>query len=151
MPQTTIAVYMPIHDGTWKYMIFWISPIVDSYGACAMKYGAEANSTATTATSGAKAFRMAYSVINGSKVQSASVTKTTSNAARMPIHIVAAASSGVAAKSAAVPRTPAMITGIVIGYNRIGNSTSRDRARTSIAANSVPTAANPIRPPATDA
>src|SRR5829696_9055498 len=58
MPQTKIAVYIPIHDGTWKYMIFWINPIVDSYGAWAMKYGADTNSAATTTTSGAKAFRM---------------------------------------------------------------------------------------------
>ena len=50
-----------------------------------------------------------------------------------------------APSSAAVPRTPAMMTGIVIGYNRIGSSTSRVRARTSIAANSVPTAAEPDR------
>src|SRR6185295_15173842 len=58
MPQTMIAVYIPIHEGTWKYMIFWISPIVDSYGAWAMKYGADTNSAATTTTSGAKAFRI---------------------------------------------------------------------------------------------
>ena len=45
-----------------------------------------------------------------------------------------------------MPRTPAMITGTVIGYSRIGSSTSRLRARTSIAANSVPTAANPTVP-----
>ena len=40
---------------------------------------------------------------------------------------------------------------MTIGYNRIGSSTSRDRARTSIAANSVPTAQNPIVPPASRA
>ena len=39
-----------------------------------------------------------------------------------------------------------MMTGIVIGYNSTGSSTSRLRARTSIAANSVPTAANPSVP-----
>ena len=41
-----------------------------------------------------------------------------------------------------------MMTGTVIGYNRTGSSTSRLRARTSIAANSVPTAANPSVPAA---
>ena len=45
-----------------------------------------------------------------------------------------------------MPRTPAMMTGIVIGYNSTGSSTSRLRARTSIAANSVPTDANPMVP-----
>src|SRR5439155_1215871 len=55
------------------------------------------------------------------------------------------------ARSALVPRTPAMITGMVIGYNRIGSSTSRDRARTSMAAKSVPTAENPIVPVASNA
>ena len=44
-----------------------------------------------------------------------------------------------------------MITGTVIGYNSTGSSTSRLRARTSIAANSVPTAANPSVPPASSA
>ena len=44
-----------------------------------------------------------------------------------------------------MPRTPAMITGIVIGYSSTGSSTSRLRARTSIAAKSVPTAAKPDR------
>ena len=47
-----------------------------------------------------------------------------------------------------MPRTPAIITGMMIGYNRIGSSTSRDRARTSIAANSVPTAQKPTVPAA---
>ena len=64
---------------------------------------------------------------------------------------IAVGSSGGDASSAAVPRTPAMITGMVIGYNRIGSITSRVRARTSIAANSVPTAQNPIVPPASSA
>ena len=41
---------------------------------------------------------------------------------------------------------PAMITGMVIGYSRMGSITSRLRARTSMAANSVPTAAKPIVP-----
>ena len=50
-----------------------------------------------------------------------------------------------------MPRTPAMMTGIVIGYNSTGSSTSRLRARTSIAANSVPTAANPSVPAASSA
>ena len=36
-----------------------------------------------------------------------------------------------------------MITGTTTGYNSTGSSTSRLRARTSIAANSVPTAAKP--------
>ena len=40
------------------------------------------------------------------------------------------------------------MTGIVIGYNSTGSSTSRLRARTSIAANSVPTAAKPSVPAA---
>ena len=39
-----------------------------------------------------------------------------------------------------------MMTGTVIGYSSTGSSTSRLRVRTSIAANSVPTAANPIVP-----
>ena len=50
-----------------------------------------------------------------------------------------------------MPRTPAMMTGIVIGYNSTGSSTSRLRARTSIAANSVPTAAKPSVPSASNA
>src|SRR5262245_38725592 len=57
-----------------------------------------------------------HSVINGSNVQSDSVTNTTSNATRMPIHMIASGSSTGVALSAAVPRTPAMITGMVIGY-----------------------------------
>src|SRR5262245_28841408 len=84
--------------------------------------------------------------MSGSKVHNASVTNTASNAARMPSHITAVGSSGGDASSALVPRTPAMITGIVIGYNRIGSSTSLDRARTSMAANNVPTDANPVVP-----
>ena len=39
-----------------------------------------------------------------------------------------------------------MMTGTVIGYNRTGRSTSRLLTRTSIAANNVPTAANPMVP-----
>jgi hypothetical protein len=38
------------------------------------------------------------------------------------------------------------MTGIVIGYNSTGSRTSRLRARTSIAANSVPTDAKPSVP-----
>ena len=44
-----------------------------------------------------------------------------------------------------------MMTGIVIGYNSTGSSTSRLRARTSMAANSVPTAAKPSVPSASRA
>jgi len=40
---------------------------------------------------------------------------------------------------------------MTMGYNRMGSSTSRDRARTSMAANSVPTAQKPIVPPASRA
>ena len=43
------------------------------------------------------------------------------------------------------------MTGTVIGYNSTGSSTSRLRARTSIAANSVPTAAKPSVPAASSA
>src|SRR5689334_22501941 len=89
-----------------------------------------------------------HSVISGSNVHNDSVIKTTSNAASSEIHMTATASSGVSASSADVPRTPAMITGTVIGYNRIGSMISRVRERTSIAANRVPTAANPIVPDA---
>src|SRR5207248_6394352 len=92
-----------------------------------------------------------HSVINGSNVQSASVTNTASNAVSRPIHIIAIASSGGDARSADVPRTPAIITGIAIGYKTMGSSTSRVRARTSIAANSVPTAAKPSVPDASSA
>src|SRR5262245_53223960 len=87
-----------------------------------------------------------YSVITGSNVHSDSVTNTTSNAPRIAIHIATVAVSGGDCSNADVPRTPAIITGIVIGYKRIGSITSRERARTSIAANSVPTAANPTVP-----
>ena len=41
---------------------------------------------------------------------------------------------------------PGNETGTVIGYSSTGSSTSRLRARTSIAAKSVPTAANPTVP-----
>ena len=58
-------------------------------------------------------------------------------AARARTRNMPTSSSG--CSSAAVPRTPAMMTGTVIGYNSTGSSTSRLRARTSIAANSVPT------------
>src|SRR5439155_11475333 len=57
-----------------------------------------------------------YSVINGSNVQSASVTKTASKQVSSTNHIVAVGSSGGEASSATVPRTPAIITGTVIGY-----------------------------------
>src|SRR5215510_16127535 len=88
----------------------------------------------------------AHSVINGSKVQSANTRNTVSNDVSKPIHSVATASSGGDCNSAAVPRTPAIMTGIVTGNNRIGSSTSRVLVLTSIAANSVPTDANPIVP-----
>ena len=74
------------------------------------------------------------------------MTNTTSKQNSSAIHIVATATSGGDARSADVPRTPAMITGTVMGYNRIGSITSRVRARTSMAANSVPTEANPTVP-----
>ena len=44
-----------------------------------------------------------------------------------------------------------MITGMVIGYSSTGSSASRLRARVNIAANNVPTAANPIVPVASSA
>src|SRR4051794_34999310 len=81
-----------------------------------------------------------YSVISGSKVHSDSVTNTTSKNVSNPIHSIATGSSIGDASSADVPRTPAMITGMVIGYSRIGSMTSRVRARTSMAAKRVPTA-----------
>jgi len=84
--------------------------------------------------------------MSGSNVQSDSVTNTTSKHTRIASHMMVAGPSGGDARSAEVPRTPAMITGIVIGYNRIGNITSRVLARISIAAKSVPTAANPTVP-----
>src|SRR6185436_20413927 len=90
--------------------------------------------------------RIVQSVMTDSNVHSANVTKTTSkvtsnaNQKRM----MPASSSG--CSNAAVPRTPEMMTGTVIGYNNTGSSTSRLRARTSIAAKSVPTAANPVVP-----
>src|SRR5215472_5471763 len=116
--------------------------------------GAATNIAATTTTNGTNSFFIpsclsrpsCYSVINGSNVHNASVTKTTSKAVSKPIHNVATGSSGGDCNSAAVPRTPAMMTGIVTGYNRIGSSTSRVRVRTSIAANNVPTDAKPIVP-----
>src|SRR5436189_6418798 len=86
------------------------------------------------------------SVINGSNVHSASVTKTTSSAISSATQNLTRASSTSGCRSSAVARTPAMITGTVIGYNSTGSRTSRLRARTSIAENSVPTAANPIVP-----
>jgi hypothetical protein len=82
----------------------------------------------------------AHEGISGSNVHSASVRNTTSKQTSSAIHIVADASSGGVCSRAAVPPTPMMITGTVIGYNRIGSMTSRVRARTSMAANSVPTA-----------
>src|SRR5207237_676345 len=93
-----------------------------------------------------QSFVVLYSVISGSKVHNDSVMKTTSNIDSRAIHMRATGSSGLSASNAAVPRTPAMITGTVIGYNRIGSMISRVRDRTSMAAKSVPTAANPIVP-----
>ena len=86
-----------------------------------------------------------YSVISGSNIHSASVTNTTSKNTSSAIHNVAIGSSAGVCVSADVPSTPAMMTGTVIGYNRIGSSTSRVRDRISIAANSVPTARKPDR------
>ena len=124
------------------------SPIVDSYGALAIMTGAYANIAAASDEQRREHLpHGAYSVMSGSNVQSASVTKTTSNASRMrDPHARRRLVRAATAAARAVPRTPAMITGTVIGYNRIGSMTSRDRARTSIAANSVPTAANPTVP-----
>src|SRR5690242_16021720 len=84
--------------------------------------------------------------MTGSNVQSDNVTKITSQATSIPIHNRAIGSSGVAWNSAAVPRTPQIITGTVIGYSNTGSSVSRLRTRTSIAANRVPTAAKPSVP-----
>ena len=92
-----------------------------------------------------------YSVISGSNVQSDSVTNTTSKLSSSMIQRRAMSSCGVGCEQRAVPRTPAIMTGIVIGYNRIGNSTSRLRARTSMAANSVPTRAKPTVPSSSSA
>src|SRR5580765_1687690 len=120
-----------------------------------MATGEYANIAAATTTSGMNSFFISvtaglkgppYSVINGSKVHSANVRNTASNDVSKPIHNVATASSGGDCSSAAVPRTPAIMTGIVTGNNRMGSRTSRVRVRTSIAANSVPTDANPIVP-----
>src|ERR1700736_5853244 len=63
--------------------------------------------------------------MSGSNVQSARVTNTTSKHSSKATHIPATASSGAGCSSAAVPRTPAMMTGTVIGYNRIGSMTPR--------------------------
>src|SRR5258708_38442192 len=113
--------------------------MLESYGAVAIHQMAYASTIAVRPASGANTFRITtsphqhiHSVISGSKVQSASVRKTTSIAVRMPSHMIASDSSGGEAMSAAVPRTPQIITGTVIGYNRIGSSTSRVRVRISI-------------------
>src|SRR5258708_37930289 len=140
-----------------------MSSMLDSYGAFAISHTANARTIAVRPARGANNFRITsphhhittsthvYSVIRGSSVQSASVRKTTSIAVRMPSHMMASVSSGGDAISAAVPRTPQMITGTVIGYNRIGSRTSRVRVRISIAPNSVPTDAKPTVPDATSA
>src|SRR5918998_1759916 len=91
-------------------------------------------------------FAVGQSVITGSNVQSASVTNTTSKQTSSATQNPMTAASTSAWSSAAVPRTPAMITGTVTGYNSTGSRTSRLRARTSIAAKSVPTAAKPSVP-----
>src|SRR5688572_31868356 len=49
-------------------------------------------------------------------------------------------------RSTLFPYTTLFRSGMVMGYNRIGSSTSRLRARASIAANSVPTQENPTVP-----
>src|SRR4051812_12224526 len=64
-----------------------------------------------------------YSVITGSNVHSASVTNTTSKNTSIASHARAIGSSAGCCSSAAVPRTPAMMTGTVIGYNSTGSIT----------------------------
>src|SRR5437763_4353650 len=83
-----------------------------------------------------------HSVISGSNVHSDKVIKTTSKNSSSTIQNCAMAMFGSASRSALVPRTPAIMTGIVTGYNRSGGSTSRLHARASMAAKSVPTHAN---------
>src|ERR1051325_6997941 len=138
-----------------------MSSMLDSYGASAISQTAYASRIAVSAASGANVFvpfvilcvlvGPFHSVINGSNVHSASTRNTTSIAVRMLSHIVASASSGGDAISAAVPRTPQMITGTVIGYNRIGSRTSRVRDRINMAPKSVPTDAKPTVPDASSA
>src|SRR5215475_4248748 len=121
--------------------------MVASYGAFAIRKGDAANITAATATRGRNHLGISIqSVMSGSKVHNASVTNTTSSAISSATQNRTSASSTSGCNSAAVARTPAMMTGTVIGYNSTGSSTSRLRARTSIAENSVPTVANPIVP-----
>ena len=86
-----------------------------------------------------------YSVITGSNVQSANVRKIASQRSETNPE-ARHRFVGRRLEQAAVPRTPAIITGIVMGYSKTGSSVSRLLTRTSIAANSVPTAANPIVP-----
>ena len=69
--------------------------------------------------------RCGYSVISDSNVHSDSVTNTMSNASSSMTHSRAISSCGSAASSALVPRTPAIITGIVLiaaGMALIGHS-----------------------------
>ncbi len=89
---------------------------------------------------------MGYSVISDSNVQSESVTNTTSKLNSSMIQSARHVELRLGGEERAVPRTPAIMTGIVTGYNRIGSSTSRLRARASMAANSVPTLAKPTVP-----
>src|SRR5579863_4328186 len=56
-----------------------------------------------------------HSLMTAPNVQSASVTNTASKNISMASHIRATARLGSAAKMAAVPRTPAMTTGTVMG------------------------------------
>ena len=91
--------------------------------------------------------RSDYSVINGSNVHNDNVTNTTSKNISITIHRLAIGSSGGDWPEGAVPRTPAMMTGI---GNRIQQDRqhhiARPRARTSIAAKSGPDRANPTVP-----
>src|SRR5262249_36834932 len=98
-------------------------PFLQGINISASSASSAQTSSASSATSASSSFF--YSVINGSNVHNASVTKTTSKKPSSVSHIVAVGSSGGADSSAVVPRTPAIITGTVMGYNRIGSSTSR--------------------------
>ena len=108
--------------------------------------GARANITAaTTRRTGtsrlaACAWRRLYSLMTGANVQSASVTNTASKNTSIASHVSRQREIRLGARrSRPCPARRAMTTGTVIGYSRTGSSTSRECARTSIAANSVPT------------
>ncbi len=55
-PAITPEISITMPDGAWKYMTFWISSIVDSYGAFAIMMGAYANIAAATIEAGQKPF-----------------------------------------------------------------------------------------------